>query len=209
MQRINLRLDDKRYSGCIFPCTHPGTFAMKAQHWFVLAGLAATLAAQQPAYACGDKLSMMGGGVSFEMLNPSPHPARIVVFLTPDSPLFASRSALQKKLERAGHTVRVVDSHDALQKSLRTADVDVALTSLRDERAATPVNASARAPVLLSVVYKPTVASFSAASTAVTCMTRVDKASGSQVLDAIENVMSYKGIGLASDCAPAGGAKST
>jgi hypothetical protein len=182
---------------------------MKAQHWFVLAGFAATLAAQPPAYACGDKLSMMGGGVSFEMLNPSLHPARIVVFLTPDSPLFASRSALQKKLERAGHTVKIIDSPDALQKSLRAGDVDVALTNLGDERAATPVNAGAQAPALLSVVYKPTSSSFSSSSASVTCTTRVDKANGSKVLDAIENVMSRKGIGLAYDCAPAGGAKST
>jgi hypothetical protein len=61
----------------------------------------------------------------------------------------------------------------------------------------------------LSVVYKPTAASFSATSARVTCTTRMDKARGSQVLDDIENVMSHKGTGLASDCAPAGGAKST
>lgn len=182
---------------------------MKVQHWFVLAGLAATLAAQSPASACGDKLSMMGGGVSFEMLSPSLHPARIVVFLTSDSPLFASRSALRKKLERAGHTVTVVDSPDALHESLRTAAVDVMLTNLGDERSATPVNASARAPALLSIFYKPTAARLNATSAAVTCTTRVDKAHGSQVLDAIENVMSHKGTGLTSDCAPAGGAKST
>jgi CheY-like chemotaxis protein len=182
---------------------------MKKQHWSVLAGLAVTLAALPQAYACGDKLSMMGGGVGFEMLNPSLHPARVVVFVTPDSPLFATRSALQKKLERAGHTVTVVDGPDALQKALRTAQVDVVLTNLTDERSATPVNASARAPALLSVVYKPTASSFSATSANVTCTTRMDKSRGSQVLDDIENVMSHQGTGLASDCAPAGGAKST
>jgi len=182
---------------------------MKVQHWSVLAGLAVTLAAQAPAYACGDKLSMMGGGVGFEMLYPSLHPARVVVFVAPDSPLFATRSALRKKLERAGHTVTLVDSPDALQKSLRTTEVDIVLTSLTDERSATPVNASASAPALLSVVYKPTAESFSATSARVTCTTRMDKARGSQVLDDIESVMSHKGTGLASDCAPAGSAKST
>lgn len=182
---------------------------MKTQHWFVLAGLVTTMAALPPVHACGDKLSMMGGGVSFEMLNPSQHPARVVVFVTPDSPLFATRSALQKKLVRAGHTVTVVDSPDALQKLLRSAEIDVALTNLTDERAATPVNAGARPPALLSVVYKPTAASFSATSASVTCTTRMDKARGSQVLDDIESVMSHKGEGLASDCAPTGGAKST
>ena len=182
---------------------------MKAQHWFVLAGLAATLAPQSPADACGDKLSMMGGGVSFEMLSPSLHPAQIVVFLTADSPLFASRSALKKKLERAGHTVAIVESPDSLQKSLRTSAVDVMLTNLGDERSATPVNAGARAPALLSVVYKPTAASMNATSVAVTCTARVDKAQGSQVLDAIESVMAHKGTGLAPDCTPTGAAKST
>jgi hypothetical protein len=191
------------------PITQSRTLAMNMQHWSVLAGFAITLAAPMPAVACGDKLSMMGGGVSFEMLNPSLHPARVVVFVTPDSPLFATRSALQKKLERAGHMVTVVDSPDALQKSLRTAPADIVLTNLTDERSATPVNAGARAPVLLSLVYKPTAASFSATSASVTCTTRMDKARGSQVLDDIESVMSSKGAGLASDCAPAGNAKST
>ena len=182
---------------------------MKKQLWSVCAGLAVAVAAQAPAHACGDKLSMMGGGVGFEMLNPSLHPARVVVFVTPESPLYATRSALQKKLERAGHTVTVVDGPDGLQKSLRTAQVDVVLTNLTDERSATPVNAGSRAPALLSLVYKPTADSFSATSASVTCTTRVDKARGSQLLDDIENVMSHKGTGLASDCAPAGNAKST
>ena len=131
------------------------------------------------------------------------------MFVTPDSPFFASRSALQKKLARAGHTVTVVDSPEALQKSLRTAEVDVVLTNLTDERSATPVKASSSAPALLSLVYKPTSSSFSATSASVTCTTRVDKARGSRVLDDIESVMSHKGTGLAPDCAPAGGAKST
>jgi hypothetical protein len=182
---------------------------MKMQHWSVLAGLAVTLATQTPAYACGDKLSMMGGGVGFETLNPSLHPARVVVFVTPDSPFFATRSALKKKLERAGHTVTVADSPDALQQSLRAAQVDVVLTNLTDERSATPVKTGASAPALLSLVYKPTSLSFSTTSASVTCTTRVDKTRGSRVLDDIENVMSRKGTGLASDCTPIGAAKST
>jgi hypothetical protein len=182
---------------------------MNKQHWSVLAGLAVTLAALPQAHACGDKLSMMGGGVGFEMLNPSLHPARVVVFVTPDSAFFATRSSLRKKLERAGHTVTVVDSPDALQQSLRTAEVDVVLTSLTDERSATPVKAGASAPALLSLVYKPTPSSFTATSASVTCTTRVDKARGSRVIEDIESVMSLKGSGLAPDCTPTGAAKST
>jgi hypothetical protein len=182
---------------------------MNKQHWSVLAGLAVALAAQVPAHACGDKLSMMGGGVNFETLNPSLHPARVVVFVTPDSPFFASRSALQKKLERAGHSVTLVNTADALQQSLRTAQVDVVLTNLTDESAATPVKAGASAPALLSLIYKPTLSSFSATSASVTCTTRVDKTRGSRVLEDIESVMSHKGTGLAPDCTPTGAAKST
>jgi hypothetical protein len=73
-----------------------------------LAGTAIGVFSQQPAHACGDKLSMMGGGVSFEMLNPSLHQGRVVMYITPGSPLHKANAELRKSLERAGHKVRSV-----------------------------------------------------------------------------------------------------
>src|SRR4051812_34310919 len=115
--------------------------------------------AQQPADACGDKLSMMGGGVSFEMLNPSLHQGRVVMYITPESAMYKTNTDLRKTLERAGHKVRSVDNAADLKAALQAGDVDIVLTNLGDDHAATPVKAGTQSPAMLSMIYKPTTAS--------------------------------------------------
>ena len=183
---------------------------MTRYHLAFVAGVVIAVFAQTPANACGDKLSMMGGGVSFELVNPSLHPARVVLFITPDSSLYGSRAGLQKKLERAGHTVNAVETAGALQAALQAGPIDLVLTNLGDARTPLPVATGSQGPALLALVYKPTAADFSSATTTnVTCTARVDKSRGSQLLNAVESVIVHKGTGLGTDCAPAGGAKST
>jgi hypothetical protein len=182
---------------------------MKTAQLATLVGAAVSFLGQPAANACGDKLSMMGGGVSFEMLNPSLHQGRVVVFITPESPLHVASAGLKKTLERAGHKVRSVDSAASLKSALQSGDVDIVLTNLGDDAAAVPVQTGARAPAMLSVVYKPTADTFSGASATPTCTARADKARGRQMLEAIENVLAHKGSGLGPTCAPASVTKST
>jgi hypothetical protein len=183
---------------------------MKTAQFATLVGAAVSFLGQPTANACGDKLSMMGGGVSFETLNPSLHQGRVVLFITPESSLHVSSAGqgLKKTLERAGHQVRSVDSAASMQSALRSGDIDIVLTNLGDN-AAVPVPTSARAPAMLSVVYKPTADAFSGSSVTPTCTARADKARGRQMLEAIENVLAHKGRGLGPNCAPASVTKST
>jgi hypothetical protein len=182
---------------------------MNTSRLAAVVGTAIAVFAQQPADACGDKLSMMGGGVSFEMLNPSLHPGRVVMYITPESSLHKANADLRKSLERAGHKVRSVEKAADLRAAVQAGDVDIVLTDLRDDRAATPVPAGAQAPAMLSVIYKPTAASVSESSVNVTCTARVDKARGRQMLEAIENVLAHKGSGLTRSCAPVSNTDST
>jgi hypothetical protein len=182
---------------------------MKTAQLAAIVGAAVSFLGQPTAHACGDKLSMMGGGVSFETLNPSLHQGRVVVFITPESSLHAASAGLKKTLERAGHQVRSVDSAASLQSALRSGDVDIVLTNLGETAAAVPVATSTRAPAMLSVVYKPTVDTFSDSSVTPTCVARADKARGRQMLEAIENVLANKGSGLGPTCTPVSTTKST
>ena len=89
---------------------------MKTTRLTTLVGAAVVVLGQPQANACGDKLSMMGGGVSFEMLNPSLHQgarrdvhhARIVVArgqcrLEEDARAGRTQSALGRQCCRASN----------------------------------------------------------------------------------------------------------
>src|SRR5262245_7253096 len=81
------------------------------------------------AYACGDKLVVLGGGVDFEHLKRSKHPGSIIVKASPNSALSASnaQTELVGSLETAGHKVRVVTSENELTDALKSSGADLIL----------------------------------------------------------------------------------
>jgi hypothetical protein len=178
---------------------------MTAERFACLLGAATLVLAQGPAVACGDKLSMMGGGVSFELVNPAGHRGNIVLFVTPDSPLRLSNreQMLEKSLRRAGHTVRVVNSPAELASALQAGNVDIVLTDAQ-EATPRPIAAGPDAPTeaaSLALTYRPAAADFSSTSPSRTCVARVDQR-GKRVVDAIENVLATKGKVVATSCSP-------
>lgn len=96
----------------------------------------ASAAVVPAALACGDKLSAMGGGIRFERLHRAAHPARLVVYMPPQSGLRRADSELQlvKLLTRAGHDVKVVEAPDELQRILAAAGTDLVLAGATDLR---------------------------------------------------------------------------
>ena len=176
---------------------------------FRLVGLVAAVAvaAQSgPALACGDKLSMMGGGVSFERINFSAHRGSVVMLLAPDSQLRATAADLELKraLERAGHTVRTLDTSDELAAQLSGGGVDVVLVDAwaaasmqRQIAAATP---AARGPIVLTVVYKAGASGQPTTRVDRLCVARADKQNGRAVLDAIEQELARKARGEPVTC---------
>lgn len=179
-----------------------------------LLGVATLVFAQGTAVACGDKLSMMGGGVSFELVNPNRHRGNVILFAPPDSPMRVGKAgqSLEKTLVRAGHKVRVVSTQAELSTALQAGNVDIVLSDAGAD-AATPRRIAADTggkaePEALAVSYRPSAVDASSSTPARTCVTRINSRS-KQLLDAIENVLATKGQVVASTCSPTSATSST
>lgn len=187
---------------------------MNAGRMAGLFGVAIAVFAQGPVLACGDKLSMMGGGVSFELVNASRHLGNVILYAPPDSPMHVGKSGetLEKTLQRAGHKVRVVGTSAELAAALQAGNVDIVLA---DAGAATATPRSVAAPSgaqaepeSLALSYRPTASDLSASTLGRTCVARFDHR-GKQLLDAIEHVLASKGQVVAASCTPANATSST
>jgi hypothetical protein len=173
----------------------------------VLAALALAAVQSNPAFACGDKLAMMGGGVGFERLNRSAHRGNLVLWIAPDSRLRAAERELDLKgvLERAGHRVRVVENVDDLRAALQAGGTDIVLMDGSATGAQQPPTSLASlangSPAMVSVLYQPTAAELMVAERSRTCVARADKQRGRQVLDTVDKVMANRDKGASSPCA--------
>ena len=108
-----------------------------------------------PATACGDKLSVIGGGVTFDKFA-AEHRGNVVMLIEPNSPLRAANDdlKLRQALQRAGHRVRTVESKSELATVLGQAKVDVVLVSLGERAEVGDQVAGQSAPSMLRVAYK-------------------------------------------------------
>jgi hypothetical protein len=81
------------------------------------------------AQACGDKLTVLGGGIPFEKIHTNHRHGSLVMYLSPDSRLFATNSdaRLDQALTRDGHQVKVVQSSAELKQALDSGQVDFVL----------------------------------------------------------------------------------
>lgn len=81
--------------------------------------------------ACGDKLSVIGGGVRFDRVSQNRYRGNVVMLVAPDSPLRAANDTLKLRqaLEAAGHSVRAVESSNELTLALDQSKADVVLVS--------------------------------------------------------------------------------
>lgn len=125
-----------------------------------------------PAQACGDKLSVIGGGVSFERLGGLGLSGTVVMLLEPNSELRAANDnlKLRQALESAGYKVRAVDNPAELAKSLGQGQAEVVLVSWGDAARLNAELASRdAAPTVLPVAYEMDAADLAAASSQGTC----------------------------------------
>jgi DNA-binding NtrC family response regulator len=116
------------------------------------------------ATACGDKLSVVGGGVTFDKFA-AEHRGNVVLLVEPNSPLRAANEELKlhQALQNAGHRVRTVESRSELAAVLAQAKVDVVLVSLGDADVGNQVE-SRTGPSMLRVAYKADPTAVAAAS---------------------------------------------
>lgn len=128
------------------------------------------------ALACGDKLSVLSGGVRFERMHASQHPGRIVIFAPGGSALRAANAELHlaQLLTRAGHTVEVVDDQQRVERVLQLAVADLILVDTSDEKSFAAFVAAGSRVGLMRVSYdpKPSMRAVVADSRCVTTLTR-------------------------------------
>ena len=120
------------------------------------AGLFAATAAQA-CPACGDKLSLVGGGVSFERVSQAGPPGRIVVLSEPGSQMKAAETdlGLVAEFKRSGHDVKVVADANELDRVVREQGADIVVAHW-SEAAATAgrLGTGTGSPTVVSVSYK-------------------------------------------------------
>jgi len=146
------------------------------------AGLFAAMAAQA-CPACGDKLSLVGGGVSFERVSQAGPPGRIVVLSEPGSQMKAAETdlGLVAEFKRSGHDVKVVADANELDRVVREQGADIVVAHW-SEAAATAgrLGTGTGSPTIVSVSYKSDDASARAGSSprrSTRCWTSAGKAS--------------------------------
>jgi hypothetical protein len=134
----------------------------------------AAAALMQPglAQACGDKLTVMGGGVSFERLGGLALSGTVVMLLEPNSVLRAANDnlKLRQALESAGYKVRAIENPGDLAKSLDQGQAEVVLVSWGDApRLEAELANRQAAPTVLPVAYGVDAADLAAANSQGTC----------------------------------------
>ena len=176
---------------------------MSAKHVLVTIALSAATTA---ALACGDKLAMIGGGVSFERISQSAHPGRVVMLIAPDSPFSQADSDLKlaDSLRRTGHSVRRVASEAELKAALDKEAADVVVVYWTDAgTVSSDLHAAAAAPTVVPVVYHPTPAQLNDATAQSKCVAQVEKRRGRELAETVDRVVGKRKSGQPSDCVAA------
>jgi hypothetical protein len=154
--------------------------------------------------ACGDKLVALGGGASFDRVAPQQPSGSIVLYLSPGSQLHSAEEALQLRgrLERAGHTVRVVHDAADLDAVLQQFEPDLVLVDSVDADRYFAASHQDRAlPAVLRVRYGDVPAGKSAATAGLDgCHVDAGKRKGRQVVEAVAGLLRQRDQGLPMQC---------
>jgi hypothetical protein len=157
------------------------------------------------ALACGDKLAMIGGGVSFERIAQTAHPGSVVMLIEPDSPLSRADSDLKlsESLRRTGHSVRRVASTQELESTLRQQSADVVVVYWTEAGNVTSQlgAATSTAPAVVPVVYHATPEQLHDATTQSKCVAEVEKRRGRQLTETVNRAVQQRKSGQPFSCA--------
>ena len=180
----------------------PGVVIMRPRAVIIVVGiLAATAAEACP--ACGDKLSLVGGGVSFERVSQAA-PGRIVVLAEPGSPLQAADAdlGLVAEFKRAGHDVKVVPDANELDRVVREQGADIVVTHWSEAAAtAARLGTGGTSPTVVSVSYKADDAAAAKAAGSTKCVSQADKSNGRKLTETIDKALERRRKGEPADCA--------
>jgi hypothetical protein len=181
-----------------------GGKAMKARQFGAgtLAAVTCAVLGAGSAWACGDKLVALGGGVGFQRVVVSRHPGNIIIVLEPASRLDAAteRFNLVTSLSLAGHEVSVARNNDELREQRAAVKPDLILVDADyskqyDLRAAAGGNGPAIIPVSYSEGGQIAVSNKQSGCGSVDVGRK-----GSQLLKAVEGAMKLRSRGQPMPC---------
>lgn len=162
---------------------------------------AAVLTVPAASWACGDKLSVIGGGVSFDRV--TRHHGNVVMLIEPNSSLRAANEALKLRqaLEYAGNKVRTVDTPAGLQSVLEQGAVDIVLVSWGESgKWEAQLAGRSEPPTVLPVAYRTDQAELETAALQGTCFTRVEERGDKRLVRAVGRVMELREKKAPLDC---------
>ena len=171
----------------------------------MIIGAASALLLQSAAFACGDKLVALGGGVPFERIHVARHPGKVILYLDVDSGLRAANAdmRLDTALTRAGHRVLTVATPADLDRAMAQSGADLVVMDWA-------VEAKIKARLADNVRTLPIL--YGAAPQDVTraraqdhCVVDASRRDGARLLLTIEQILEDQTKGFPVDCARAGG----
>jgi len=165
----------------------------------------------EPAWACGDKLVALGGGVGFERIMVSRNPGHIVLLLEPGSGLAAANDKfnLAASLSLAGHEVVIAKSTDELRGKQNSAPDLIMVDASRASAVESSQAAGASAPVVMPIEYFADGSTVPASYKSPSCVTTADGRKGSTVLKAVERTLKLRSRGQSVPCPSNGSGQNT
>jgi hypothetical protein len=155
------------------------------------------------AWACGDKLVALGGGVGFERVIVSRNPGHIVLMLEPATGLTAANEKfnLAASLSLAGHEVFVVKNVDELRaQGSSTAPDLILIDATRAKQLGFQPVSDGSGPVIMPVAYSADRGELDATAQQSGCVTVAGGRKGSRLLKAVENALKLRSRGLPLPC---------
>jgi hypothetical protein len=163
-----------------------------------IAGLG--LASAPGALACGDKLTVLGGGIPFDKIHTNHRHGSVIMYLSPDSKLSAANNdaRLDQALTRDGHQVRLVQSNAELKQALDAGQADFVLIDWSDAKLLQP-DVAAKVPIV-PVTYGSDAAERALAQTRSGCVVQSNKRHTQEMVHEVEALLENQSA-LASSCA--------
>jgi hypothetical protein len=155
------------------------------------------------AWACGDKLVALGGGVGFERVMLSRYPGHIVLLLEPASGLAAANAKFNfaASLSLAGHEVFIVKNAGDLRAQRDDKAPDLVLVdAARAAKLQIHATAGGARPLIMPVVYPTDQGAAEVAEQQVGCVTVAGGRKGAQLLKAVEKALKLRSRGLPMTC---------
>jgi len=168
-----------------------------------VAAIAFAISLAGTAWACGDKLVALGGGIGFERVMVSRHPGHIVLLLEPATGLTEANDKfhLASSLSLAGHEVFVASSVEELHAKRDSAAPDLILVdAVRAAQLQFRPVAGGDGPIIMPVLYTADRGQPEVAEEQAGCMTVAAGRKGSQLLKAVENALRLRSRGLPQPC---------